>query len=146
MQGLLPRLADGELDLAVVNEHPVLPETASPVLGRAYLFDDAFQVILPRGHKLARSGAAIDLPDLAGEVWVAGGSGHLRHDLPGDQLDLALLITHRPEMHPLAARTGIPRQQLRALSRRADADPATKLRRVPSDQRTHDAGQDTVGI
>ena len=29
MQGLLPRLADGELDLAVVNEHPLLPETAS---------------------------------------------------------------------------------------------------------------------
>jgi len=75
-----------------------------------------------------------------------GDSGHLRHDLPGDQLDLAPLITHRPEMHPLAARTGITRQQLRALARRADANPATKIRRVPPDQRTHDAGQDTVGI
>ena len=43
MQGLLPRLADGELDPAVVYEHPVLPEIAGMALGRAYLFDDAFQ-------------------------------------------------------------------------------------------------------
>jgi DNA-binding transcriptional LysR family regulator len=57
------RLADGELDLAVVNEHPVLPETASTALGRAYLFDDAFQVVLPRRHRLARSGTGLDLPD-----------------------------------------------------------------------------------
>jgi len=75
MQGLLPRLADGELDLAVVNEHPLLPETASTAPGRAYLFDDAFQVVLPRRHRLARSGAGLDLPDLAGEAWVGGRAG-----------------------------------------------------------------------
>jgi DNA-binding transcriptional LysR family regulator len=75
MQGLLPRLADGELDLAVVYEHPVLPEIASTALGRAYLFDDAFQVVLPLGHKLARSGAGLDLPDLTGEAWVGGRAG-----------------------------------------------------------------------
>ena len=75
MQGLLPRLADGELDLAVVNEHPLLPETASTAPGRAYLFDDAFQVVLPRRHRLARSGAGLDLPDLAGEAWVGGRVG-----------------------------------------------------------------------
>ncbi len=74
MQGLLPRLADGELDLAVIYEHPVLPEIARAALGRTYLFDDVFQAVLPRGHRLARS-AAVDLPALADEAWVGGRTG-----------------------------------------------------------------------
>jgi DNA-binding transcriptional LysR family regulator len=72
MQGLLPRLTDGEPDLAVVYEHRVLPEIAPMALGRTYLFDDAFHAVLPRGHKQARSGAGLDLPYLAGEAWVGG--------------------------------------------------------------------------
>ena len=75
MQGLLPRLADGELDLAVIYDHQVLPEITNAALGRVYLFDDAFQVVLPRGHRLARSGAALDLPALAEEAWVGGRAG-----------------------------------------------------------------------
>ena len=42
---------------------PVLPEIAGPALGRAYLFDDVFQAVPPRGHKQARSGTGLDLPD-----------------------------------------------------------------------------------
>jgi DNA-binding transcriptional LysR family regulator len=72
MQGLLSRLTDGELDLAVVYEHEVLPETVGLELGRRYLFDDPFQVVLPSGHRLARSGSALGLPDLAEEAWVGG--------------------------------------------------------------------------
>ena len=75
MQGLLPRLADGELDLAVIYDHQVLPEITNAALGRVYLFDDAFQVVLPRGHRLARSGAALDLSALAEEAWVGGRAG-----------------------------------------------------------------------
>ena len=75
MPGLLSRLADGELDLAVIYDHQMLPETASAALGRTHLFDDAFQAVLPRGHRLARSGAALDLPDLADEAWVGGRAG-----------------------------------------------------------------------
>lgn len=73
----------------------------------------------------------------------AGGS---RQNLARDQLNLAPLITQRPEVDPLAARAGITRQQLRALARRADADPATKLRRIPPDQRGNDPGQGAFGI
>ena len=75
MQGLLPRLADGELDLAVIYEHQVLPETARRRWAARYLFDDLFQAVLPRGHRLARSGRALDLPALAGEAWVGGRTG-----------------------------------------------------------------------
>ena len=75
MQGLLLRLTDGELDLAVVYEHEVLREVVGLELGRVYLFDDTFQAVLPRGHRLAGGGTALDLPDLAEEVWVGGRAG-----------------------------------------------------------------------
>ncbi len=75
MQGLLPRLTGGELDLAVIYDHQVLPETASAALGRVSLFDDIFQAVLPHGHRLARHGAALALPDLAEEAWVGGRAG-----------------------------------------------------------------------
>ena len=71
MPVLLPRLADGEPDLAVVYEHPVLPEIAPMALGRTYLFDDAFHAVLPRGHRLARSGAGAG-PALSGRGGLDG--------------------------------------------------------------------------
>jgi hypothetical protein len=70
----------------------------------------------------------------------------LRHDLARDQLYLASLVTHRPEVHSLAPRAGIPGQQLGALARRADADPAAELRGVSPDQRSDDPGQNPVGL
>ena len=87
MQGLLPRLTDGEPDLAVVYEHPVLPEIAPMALGRTYLFDDAFHAVLPRGHRLARSGAGAG-PALSGR----GGLGRR----PGRRR----LVPHRPARLP----------------------------------------------
>lgn len=75
LQGLLPRLSDGELDLAVVYDHEALPEPARFAGGRVHLFDDAFQAVLPRAHRSAAGGRPIDLTDLADEVWVGGRPG-----------------------------------------------------------------------
>ena len=73
LQRLLPRLDDGELDLAIVYDHQALPEISSRPYDRVHLFDDTFQAVLPRGHRLARSGRDISLTELAGETWVGGG-------------------------------------------------------------------------
>jgi len=75
MQGLLPRLTDGELDLAVVYAHETLPEATAGRLRLVHLFDDAYRVVLPAGHRLARRRAALTLPDLANEAWVGGHTG-----------------------------------------------------------------------
>src|SRR5215470_20234298 len=80
-------------------------------------------------HLLTRARAGT-----AGRPASAGGlAGDPRHDLARDQLNLAALVTHRPEMDPLAAGLGVAGQQLRALVRRANTDPPAKLRRVPPD-------------
>jgi DNA-binding transcriptional LysR family regulator len=74
-QGLLPRLTDGELDLAIVFDHEALAEETAGRLRRVHLFDDAYRLLLPAGHRLARRRAALTLPDLANEVWVGGHTG-----------------------------------------------------------------------
>jgi DNA-binding transcriptional LysR family regulator len=71
MQRLLPRLIDGELDLAVVFDHEVVPEPAAGRLHRIHLFDDTYRAVLPPGHRLARR-RAVDMADLAEDVWVGG--------------------------------------------------------------------------
>ena len=73
MQGLLPRLADGTLDLAVVFDHEILPG-GTPVLHRVPLFDDTYRAVLPAGHRLTVR-RSVGLPDLAEEVWVGGHTG-----------------------------------------------------------------------
>jgi DNA-binding transcriptional LysR family regulator len=74
LQGLLPRLADGSLDLAVVFDHEILPAGA-PMLRQVPLFDDTYRAVLPAGHRLARRRGAVGLSDLAEEVWVGGHTG-----------------------------------------------------------------------
>jgi DNA-binding transcriptional LysR family regulator len=66
------RLVDGELDLAVIYDHAALPDLAPAGLERVHLFDDPYRVLLPRGHSLARGGAALRLTDLADEAWIGG--------------------------------------------------------------------------
>ena len=75
LQQLLPRLSDGELDLAVVYDHDALHDFARFHGGRVHLFDDAFQAVLPRGHRSAAGGRTVDLAELADEVWVGGRPG-----------------------------------------------------------------------
>ena len=69
MQGLLPRLRDRELDLAVGFG---LTEQDHPDLVVVPLFDDAYRVLLPAGHRLARATRDPTLVDLRDETWVGG--------------------------------------------------------------------------
>jgi DNA-binding transcriptional LysR family regulator len=73
LQRLLPRIDDGELDLAIIYEHQALPEISSRRYDRVHLLDDTYQAVLPPGHRLARSGHDVSLADLAQEIWVGGG-------------------------------------------------------------------------
>ncbi|MET0416096.1 MAG: LysR substrate-binding domain-containing protein [Actinoplanes sp.] len=70
MQGLLPRLTDGTLDLAVVYD-----PSGTPALRHVPLFDDPYWAVLPAGHRLARRRTAVSLADLAEEVWIGGHAG-----------------------------------------------------------------------
>jgi len=75
MQRLVPRLASGELDLALVYEHPALTDEALQRLTRVALFDDPFRVLLPTGHPQARVDALSSVTALAGERWIGGRPG-----------------------------------------------------------------------
>jgi DNA-binding transcriptional LysR family regulator len=69
-QGLIPRLARWELDLALIYEHEALPEPAVE-LERTHLLEDPFDLVVPDGHSLAGR-ASIALEELAGETWIGG--------------------------------------------------------------------------
>ncbi len=75
MQGLVPRLERGELDLAVVYENPLLPGGVPGALTLTPLFDDPYRVLLTAGHRLARGSGRVRLTDLAQEAWVGGRPG-----------------------------------------------------------------------
>jgi DNA-binding transcriptional LysR family regulator len=72
LQRLLPRLEASELDLALIYEHPGLPEVAALDLDRTPLLTDLYQVVLPQRHRLARRRRALALADLADEPWIGG--------------------------------------------------------------------------
>jgi DNA-binding transcriptional LysR family regulator len=69
-QGLIPRLARWELDLALIYEHEALPEP-DVELERTHLLDDPFDLVVPDGHPLAAR-ASVALEELAGEIWIGG--------------------------------------------------------------------------
>jgi DNA-binding transcriptional LysR family regulator len=69
-QGLLPRLARWELDLALIYDHEALPEPDLQ-LERTHLLDDRFDLVVPDGHPLARR-ESVALGELAGETWLGG--------------------------------------------------------------------------
>lgn len=72
MQRLMPRLEAGELDMALIYEHEALSEMTARDLERIPLIDDAFRVVLPGGHRLARRRRPLVLSDLSGEPWIGG--------------------------------------------------------------------------
>jgi DNA-binding transcriptional LysR family regulator len=69
-QGLLPRLARWELDLALIYEHEALREP-DVELERTHLLEDRFDLVVPDGHPLAAR-ASVALEELAGEIWIGG--------------------------------------------------------------------------
>ncbi|MCM3886641.1 LysR family transcriptional regulator [Frankia sp. R82] len=73
---LMQRLADGELDLAVVSDYPCGLASVDGVTTDVLLEDDLL-VVLPREHRLA-SAEVIDLGDLREETWLqdAPAGGH----------------------------------------------------------------------
>jgi DNA-binding transcriptional LysR family regulator len=72
-QGLLPRLARWELDLALIYDHQALSD-AGVELERTHLLDDPFDLVLPHGHPLVRR-APVALEELAEQTWIGGTSG-----------------------------------------------------------------------
>ena len=66
-QGLLPRLARWELDLALIYGHQALPEPEVR-LELTHLLDDAFELVVPDGHPVARR-ASVALGD--SDAWRA---------------------------------------------------------------------------
>jgi DNA-binding transcriptional LysR family regulator len=64
----LPMLRQGDVDVAVIEEHPA-DGTLTEGLVRIHLLADPYRVVLPRHHRLA-SRRVIDLQELEGEAWV----------------------------------------------------------------------------
>jgi DNA-binding transcriptional LysR family regulator len=74
VQGLLPRVRERELDLAVVFTSSSAPDQLSD-LEVVPLFDDAYRVLVPTGHRLAKTDRSPSLRDLREESWVGGAGG-----------------------------------------------------------------------
>jgi DNA-binding transcriptional LysR family regulator len=66
----LPRLAAGEIDLAVAYHYPILQQRHDPALDWEELFADGMSVCLPAGHELAGA-EELELGQLSGEVFAA---------------------------------------------------------------------------
>jgi DNA-binding transcriptional LysR family regulator len=66
----LPLLLDGDIDIAITEEHRLAPRTDDQRLSRFPLYTEPFDVVLPAAHPLAEQDTA-NLRDLAGEDWIA---------------------------------------------------------------------------
>lgn len=67
---LIEPLAQGDLDLAVVFDHSVVPYPFPTDLNIAPLLDDPLYLVFPAGHPRAGD-ESVALEDLAGEPWIA---------------------------------------------------------------------------
>jgi DNA-binding transcriptional LysR family regulator len=76
-------LDTGELEIAVTVDYPGAPPRQDARYRRLDLIDDVMDAVVPAGHPLA-SRTAVDLAELAGEVWVgAADSDACRHIITG---------------------------------------------------------------
>lgn len=77
-------LRAGNADIALLYDHPAVPELVRPDLELLHLLDDPYEAILPTGHALAKR-RRVALADLAEEPWVAssdaGGCRRIMHAL-----------------------------------------------------------------
>jgi DNA-binding transcriptional LysR family regulator len=67
-------LRRGDLDLGVSFDYPELDDTFGDDLDHVHLLDDPFDVVVPRGHRLATS-PTIRFADLSEESWLLGDFG-----------------------------------------------------------------------
>ncbi len=67
-------LRRGDLDLGVSFDYPELGDTFGGDLDHVHLLDDPFDVVVPRGHRLATS-RTIRFADLSDESWLLGDFG-----------------------------------------------------------------------
>ncbi|GIH91753.1 LysR family transcriptional regulator [Planobispora siamensis] len=81
----LTMVLDGEVDLAVAVEYRGAPAEDDRRLSRIPLYAEPFDVVLPRGHRLAGDAPCpaepIAVADLAGEVWIGPYPGNPCHDV-----------------------------------------------------------------
>jgi DNA-binding transcriptional LysR family regulator len=89
--GAFAGLTRGDVDVALVFEHPVQPLAPPDEVELVDLFADPVRVLLPAGHPLAAS-EAIALRDLREETWIRP------HD--GSAARLFDAVTHRARMAP----------------------------------------------
>jgi DNA-binding transcriptional LysR family regulator len=67
-------LRRGDLDLGVSFDYPEIGDTFADDLALVHLFDDPFDVVVPRGHRLERE-QTVRFVDLGGENWLLGDFG-----------------------------------------------------------------------
>ena len=75
----LAMLRAGELDVAVVHNYPALDAAPGPDLACTALCDDAYALVVPAEHAVARRRRRVALASLAEEQWLfprIGGGGH----------------------------------------------------------------------
>jgi DNA-binding transcriptional LysR family regulator len=70
LDGLIGLLGSWQLDLALIYEHEALPEP-EPELDRVYLFDEPFELLVPRVHRFAGR-RTLRLEQLREEPWIGG--------------------------------------------------------------------------
>jgi molybdate transport repressor ModE-like protein len=63
------RLRTGDVDIALVYDHPSVPELIGADIELTHLVDDVYEAVIPAGHALARR-RRLSLDDLAGDAWV----------------------------------------------------------------------------
>lgn len=85
------KLARGDLDLAVVFDHPLARHPAPVGIRVEPLFDDPLRVLLPAHHPLAQQ-EDVTLGDLAEETWIRA------HD--GSAADLVLHVLSEHDLRP----------------------------------------------
>jgi DNA-binding transcriptional LysR family regulator len=66
----LPLLLDGEIDIAITEEHRLAPRTDDRRLSRFPLYTEPFDVVLPASHPMAEQDS-VKVKDLADEDWIA---------------------------------------------------------------------------
>lgn len=76
----LPMVLDGEADVAVAVEYRGAPREDDQRLARVPLYSEAFDAVLPVGHRLAGAGK-VRVADLADEPWIGPYPGNPCHDV-----------------------------------------------------------------